>query len=95
MTTLGGRAKRLQTSLLKPLEHLRSEIVYHLTALELQIKPWAQQVNKSLNQLRTAQVSLNNQTAITCIDATESYQNRQVLSQYIVVILTVNRTAIK
>lgn len=81
MTTLGGRAKRLQTSLLKPLENLRSEIVYHLTALELQIKPWAQQVNKSLNQLKTAQAYLDNQTTNICTDATETYQNRQVFQR--------------
>ncbi|XP_063709538.1 prominin-1 isoform X2 [Culicoides brevitarsis] len=76
MTTLGGRARRLQTSLLKPLENLRSEIVYHLTALELQIKPWAQQVNKSLNQLKTAQIYLDGQTTNICMDASETYQNR-------------------
>lgn len=80
MTTLGGRAKRLQISLLKPLEHLRSEIVYHLTALELQIKPWAQQVNKSLNQLKTAQTYLDSQTTNVCMDANENYQNRKVYS---------------
>lgn len=76
MTTLGGRAKRLQTSLLQPLEHLRSEIVYHLTALELQIKPWAHQVNKSLNQIKLAQVYLDSETANICKNATETYQNR-------------------
>lgn len=78
MTTLGSRAKRLQISLLKPLEHLRSEIVYHLTALELQIKPWAQQVNKSLNQLKTAQVYLDSQTNNICMETTNIFQNRQV-----------------
>uniref|UniRef100_A0A336K270 CSON005264 protein n=1 Tax=Culicoides sonorensis TaxID=179676 RepID=A0A336K270_CULSO len=76
MTTLGARAKRLQLTLLQPLEHLRAEIVYHLTALELQIKPWAQQVNKNLNQLKNAQIYLDNETANICKNATDSYQNR-------------------
>jgi hypothetical protein len=45
MTTLGSRAKRVQMSLLQPLEHLRGEIVYHLTALELEISPWIADVS--------------------------------------------------
>jgi Prominin len=45
MTTLGSRAKRVQMSLLQPLEHLRGEIVYHLTALELEIEPWTTDVS--------------------------------------------------
>jgi hypothetical protein len=45
MTTLGSRAKRVQMSLLQPLEHLRGEIVYHLTALELEIAPWTSDVS--------------------------------------------------
>lgn len=44
MATLGNRARRLQSSVLQPLEVVRSEIIYHLTALELQKEPWSNQV---------------------------------------------------
>lgn len=76
MTTLGSRAKRLQLSLLQPLEHLRSDIVYHLTALELQIKPWAQQVNRSLSHLKQAQQYLDTHAANVCLEATETFRER-------------------
>lgn len=78
MTTLGSRAKRIQTTLLSPFEMLRGDIVYHLTALELQIKPWAQQVNKSLHQLKTAQNYLDHEATNICSNASENYQNRFV-----------------
>lgn len=44
MGTLGNRARRLQLSVFQPLEQMRNEIVFHLTALELQKEPWANQV---------------------------------------------------
>lgn len=44
MATLGNRARRLQSTVLQPLESVRSEIIYHLTALELQKEPWSNQV---------------------------------------------------
>lgn len=45
MGTLGSRARRLQASVMQPLDQVRNEIVYHLTALELLKEPWASQVN--------------------------------------------------
>lgn len=58
MVTLANRARRLHTSVLQPLEQLRSEIVYHLTALELQRQPWQTQVNRTLLQLKTTHANL-------------------------------------
>ncbi|ETN67695.1 hypothetical protein AND_000415 [Anopheles darlingi] len=76
MTTLGSRAKRLQLSLLAPLEQLRGDIVYHLTALELQLSPWAAQVNKSLSHLRNAQSFLDAEAAEVCYNKSDSFRNR-------------------
>ncbi|XP_035892122.1 prominin-1-like isoform X1 [Anopheles stephensi] len=76
MTTLGSRAKRLQLSLLAPLEQLRSHIVYHLTALELQLSPWAAQVNKSLSHLRNAQTFLDTEAAEVCYNRSDVYRAR-------------------
>lgn len=44
MSTLGNRARRLQTNILQPLERLRSEIQFELTALQLQKEPWMDMV---------------------------------------------------
>ncbi|XP_055627001.1 prominin-1 isoform X2 [Toxorhynchites rutilus septentrionalis] len=76
MTTLGSRAKRLQTSLLQPLEQLRGDIVYHLTALELQITPWAAQVNKSLNHLKDAQSYMDAESAEVCHNKSDLFRTR-------------------
>ncbi|KFB49997.1 hypothetical protein ZHAS_00018038 [Anopheles sinensis] len=76
MTTLGSRAKRLQLSLLVPLEQLRGDIVYHLTALELQLSPWATQVNKSLSHLRSAQAFLDGEAAEICFNRSDLYRAR-------------------
>ncbi|XP_038112149.1 prominin-1 isoform X1 [Culex quinquefasciatus] len=76
MTTLGSRAKRLQVSLLHPLEQLRGDIVYHLTALELQLSPWATQVNKSLIHLRNAQSYLDAESAEVCHNKSDQFRAR-------------------
>lgn len=48
MSTLGNRARRLQANILQPLERLRSEIQFELTALQLQKEPWTDMVNSAL-----------------------------------------------
>lgn len=45
MTTLSTRARRLQTAVFQALEKSKSDIIYHLTALELQRGAWSNQVN--------------------------------------------------
>lgn len=47
MSTLGNRARRLQANVLQPLERLRSEIQFELTALQLQKEPWTDMVSKT------------------------------------------------
>lgn len=44
MTTLGNRARRLLSSVLQPLEQIRGDIIFQLTAMELQREPWSTQV---------------------------------------------------
>lgn len=44
MSTLGSRARRIQATMLQPLDILKGEVIYHLTALELQIEPWMSKV---------------------------------------------------
>ncbi|XP_039480604.1 uncharacterized protein LOC120444743 isoform X3 [Drosophila santomea] len=76
MTTLGSRSKRLQASILQPLENLQNEILYHLTALELQRDPWAKQVNQTLNHLKSIQSYLENKAGEICHNMTRAYTDR-------------------
>ncbi|KAM7343526.1 prominin isoform 2-T2 [Cochliomyia hominivorax] len=76
MTTLGSRSKRLQASILQPLEQLQNEILYHLTALELQRDPWAKQVNQTLNHLRNIQEYLEKTAGEICQNQTRIYTER-------------------
>ncbi|XP_055908397.1 prominin-1-A [Eupeodes corollae] len=76
MTTLGSRSKRLQASILQPLEQLQNEILYHLTALELQRDPWAKQVNQTLNHLRNIQGYLDKTASEICSNQTTVYTKR-------------------
>ncbi|XP_067627769.1 prominin-1 isoform X2 [Eurosta solidaginis] len=76
MTTLGSRSKRLQASILQPLEQLQNEILYHLTALELQRDPWAKQVNQTLNHLRNVQGYLEKTAGEICHNQTRVYTER-------------------
>ncbi|XP_026842170.1 uncharacterized protein LOC6601287 isoform X3 [Drosophila persimilis] len=76
MTTLGSRSKRLLASILQPLENLQNEILYHLTALELQRDPWAKQVNQTLNHLKSIQGYLENKGGEICHNMTRLYTDR-------------------
>ncbi|XP_004444553.3 uncharacterized protein prom isoform X1 [Drosophila pseudoobscura] len=76
MTTLGSRSKRLQASIMQPLENLQNEILYHLTALELQRDPWAKQVNQTLNHLKSIQGYLENKGGEICHNMTRLYTDR-------------------
>lgn len=62
MSTLGNRARRLQANILQPLERLRSEIQFELTALQLQKEPWTDMVGlKHINtviKLKVDQLTL-------------------------------------
>uniref|UniRef100_A0A1B0AP20 Prominin n=1 Tax=Glossina palpalis gambiensis TaxID=67801 RepID=A0A1B0AP20_9MUSC len=76
MTTLGSRSKRLQASILQPLEQQQNEILYHLTALELQRDPWAKQVNQTMNHLRNVQEYLEKTVGEICHNQTRIYTER-------------------
>lgn len=66
----------MQSQLLAPLDILRNEIVYQLTAIELQIAPWSQQLKNSFEQLRQAQVYLDNDAVYICGNLSEKFHKR-------------------
>nr|CAD7404563.1 unnamed protein product [Timema cristinae] len=61
METLASRTRRLVVSHIQPLEQRKEDLVYQLTALEVQINPLQRQVNQSLSHLKTIQYFINNQ----------------------------------
>lgn len=76
MSTLGNRARRLQANILQPLERLRSEIQFELTALQLQKEPWTDMVNQSLTHLKTTQFFINQDSAEICSNKTTAFKLR-------------------
>ncbi|KAJ8876200.1 hypothetical protein PR048_024110 [Dryococelus australis] len=61
METLAARTRRLLVSHIQPLEQRKEDLVYQLTALEVQMQPLQRQVNQSLSHLKTIQYFINNQ----------------------------------
>lgn len=76
MSTLGNRARRLQTNVLQPLERLRTEIQFDLTALQLQKEPWTDMVNQSLSYLKTTQFFINKDSANICYNKSIEFKFR-------------------
>ncbi|XP_031635257.1 uncharacterized protein LOC116348398 isoform X2 [Contarinia nasturtii] len=76
MSTLGNRARRLQANVLQPLERLRTEIQFDLTALQLQKEPWTDMVNQSLSYLKTTQFFINKDSANICYNKSIEFKFR-------------------
>lgn len=76
MSTLGNRARRLQANILQPLERLRSEILFELTALQLQKEPWTEMVNQSLSHLKTTQYFIDQDSTDICYNKSLSFKFR-------------------
>lgn len=76
MSTLGNRARRVLSNILQPLERLRSEILFELTALELQKEPWIEMVNQSLIHLKTTQYFIDQDSADICYNRSILFKDR-------------------
>lgn len=74
MSTLGNRAKRLISTTLQPMEQLRNDILFHLTALQLQKEPWAEMVNQSLIHIRSTQYFLRQDAADICFNRSAAFK---------------------
>jgi hypothetical protein len=81
MATLTSTAKRIQTTILQPLEVLKNEVVFHLTALELHMNPWIVQLKTLKKNLNQTQHFLNDKEfAGICMSYSESFRERLRLS---------------
>lgn len=76
MATLASSAKRIQTTMLQPLEVLKNEIVYQLTALELQIEPWMNKIKDLQMSFNQSQEYIDRNAFEICANYTEDFRNR-------------------
>ncbi|XP_063217411.1 prominin-1-A [Bacillus rossius redtenbacheri] len=76
LETLASRTRRLLVSHVQPLEQRKEDLVYQLTALEVQMQPLQRQVNQSLSHLKTIQYFINNQGDSICKQKTKEYARR-------------------
>lgn len=76
MATLASSARRIQLSILQPLEILKNEIVFQLTALELHIDPWMQGVKVIKESFNQSQKYLDNHSTDICANYSENFRNR-------------------
>lgn len=63
-------------SVLQPLERLRNEILFELTALELQKEPWIEMLNQSLSHLKTTQFFINSDSADICYNRSTLFKEK-------------------
>lgn len=61
---------------MQPLERLRNEILYELTALELQKEPWIEMLNQSLSHLKTTQFFINSDSADICYNRSVAFKEK-------------------
>lgn len=76
MATLASSARRLQSSILQPLEMLKNEIVFQLTALELHIDPWMERVKLIKKNFNQSQKYLDDFSVEICANYSENFRNR-------------------
>lgn len=76
MGTLVTAARRIQGSLLQPLEILKNEIVYQLTALELQIEPWMDRIMDMQVTYNHSQIFLDRNSHEICQNFSEIFRQR-------------------
>lgn len=76
MANLVNRSKKLYVGILQPLDHQQDELIYHLTALELQKEPWLKQVNQTLIHLKNIHQYIEQNAYKICENQTINFTKR-------------------
>lgn len=76
MGTLASTARKIQKTLLQPLEILKNEIIFQVTALELQIEPWMDKIKEIESNFNKTQAFLNQNVLEICANFSENFRNR-------------------
>ncbi|XP_062531213.1 prominin-1 [Bombyx mori] len=78
LETLTTRTQRLYINNIKPLEEMRADIVFKLTELELQLKPFRKKLNISLSHIHTAQYYIDNQGDVIAQKKVSTFVSRLI-----------------
>ena len=76
MALLASAARRVQSTILAPLEILKNEIIFQLTALELHIDPWTHQIKQIRENFNQSQNFLDYYTIDICANFSEHFRSR-------------------
>lgn len=76
MATLASSARRIQKTFLQPLEILKNEIIFQVTALELQIEPWMNKIKETESSYNKTQAFLDQNVLEICANFSEDFRNR-------------------
>ncbi|KAJ9585971.1 hypothetical protein L9F63_020385, partial [Diploptera punctata] len=81
--------RNIMASHIQPLEQHKEDLVYQLTALEMQLAPLQRQVNQSLSHFKTIQYYINNQGENIASQKSQGYVSRLIgyMDQYRVHVL--------
>lgn len=82
MANLVNRSKKLYVGVLQPLDHQQDELIYHLTALELQKEPWLKQVNQTLIHLKNIHKYMEQNAYAICESHTNIYTTRYSICRH-------------
>lgn len=80
MGTLASTARKIQKTLLQPLEILKNEIIFQVTALELQIEPWMDKIKEIETNYNQTQAFLNQNVLEICANFSEDFRNRMKMN---------------
>lgn len=76
MASLASNARRIQASVLHPLEILKNEIIFQLTALELQIEPWLFRIRDIQRNFNDSQEFLDKNSLEICANYSDNFRSR-------------------
>lgn len=80
MATLASSARRIQATVLQPLEILKNEIVFQLTALELHLEPWIERMKEIKASYNQSQKYLDNHAVEICANFSDNYRSRLTMN---------------
>lgn len=81
MTTLSSKARRLQISVLQQLESHRTELLYQLTAFDLQKGHWEATLNKSIENLKFARNFFHQNSQRIFAEKSQQFRDKYVESR--------------
>lgn len=76
MGTIASSARKIQSSLMQPLESFKIEIIFQITALELAVQPWMAKIKEIQASFNQSQIYLDNHAEEICNNFSQQFQLR-------------------